>query len=79
MSPDLHPIKAFVVVSHGLPNTTGFPPDVDLGCITNKSTGYSHESRDTISSSDTPSGLIRDQSANSCIVDVGRRLSMFNC
>ena len=78
MSPDLHPIKAYVVVSHGLPNTTGRPTDVDLGCNTNKSTGYSHESRDTISSSNTPSGLIQDRSTNSSIVSVGQRFSMSN-
>ena len=78
MSPDLHPMKASAIASHGLPNTIGFPPDVDLGCSTNKSIGYYHESRDTISSSNTPSGLIRDRSANSSIVGVGRRLSMSN-
>ena len=79
MSPHLHPIKASAVASHGLLNTIGCPPDVDLGCNTNKSIGYSHESRDTISSSNTPSSLIRDRSANSSIVGLGRRLSMSNC
>ena len=78
MSPDLHPIKASAVVSHGLLNITGFPPDFDLGCNTKKSTRYSHESRDIISSSNTPSGLIRDRYANSSIVGVGWRLSMSN-
>ena len=78
MSPNMHPMKAFAIASHGLPNTTGWPPDVDLGWNTKKSTGYSHESRDTISSSNTPSGLIRDRSSNSSIVGVGQRLSMSN-
>ena len=78
MSPDLHHIKASAIASHGLPNTIVCPLDVDLGCNRNKSTGYSHESRDTISSSNTPSGMIRDRSANSSIVGVGRRLSMSN-
>ena len=79
MSPDLHPMKAYVVASHGLSNTTRCPHNVDLVCSTNKSIGYSHEIRDTISSSNTPYSLIRDRSTNSGIVGVGRRLCMSNC
>ena len=79
MSPALHLTNASTVAIHGLPNTTGCPLDADLGYKTKKSMGYSHESRDTISSSNTPSGLILDRSASSSMVGVGRRLSMFNC
>jgi hypothetical protein len=52
---------------------------VDLGCRTKKSTGYSQESMDTISSSNTPSSLIFDLSTSSKTVGVGQSVAMPNC
>lgn len=56
-----------------------WPPEGVLGCKTIKSTGYSHESKETITSSNIPFGLILDLSAHSKTVGVGRRLRNYNC
>jgi hypothetical protein len=50
-------MKASVVAYHGLPRIRGCPPKLDLGCRIIKSTGYSHESIETMTSSTTPLGL----------------------
>ena len=71
-------MKASVVANQGLPKTMGCPPDADLGCRIYKSTGYSQDLMDIVSSSNTPSGLIFDLSANSNIVSVGRMLRMLS-
>ena len=71
-------MKASTVANQGLPKTMGCPPDVDLGCRIKKSTGYSQDSMDIVSSSNTPSGFILDLSANSNIVGVGRMLRMLS-
>lgn len=44
LSYDLHPIKASIVASHGLPGMIGYPPRLALGCKMIKSVGYSQES-----------------------------------
>jgi hypothetical protein len=50
-------MNASVVANHGLPRIKGCPPKLDLGWRIIKSTGYSHESRDTMISSITPFGF----------------------
>ena len=65
MLPDLHPIKASAVANHGLPKIRGCPPKFVFGCKIRKSTGYSHESKETMISSNIPSGTTLDLSASS--------------
>lgn len=78
ISPDLQLIKASVVANHGLPRINEFPPRLLLGVKIINSIGYSHESKDTNTSSNTPSGLIIDLFANCNNVGVYSRLGSFN-
>lgn len=78
MVSDLQPIKASTVANQGLFRTTGCPPDVDLGFRIKKSTGYSQDSMNIVSSSSTPSGFIFDLSVDSSIVVVGRIFGMLS-
>ena len=64
MSPNLQPMKASAVANQGLPRINECPPKLFLGVKTMKSTGYSQESKDTQTSSNTPSGLIKDLYTN---------------
>ena len=64
MSPDLQPMKASALANQGLPIINGCPPKLFLGVKTTKSIGYSIESKDTQTYSNTPSCLITDLSAN---------------
>ena len=63
MEPDLQPMKASAVANHGRPKIRGWPPRLDLGCKTTKSTGYSHESTEITKSDHStirPEGVIDD-------------------
>ena len=71
--PDLHPMKASAVSNQGLPRISGCPRRLDFGCSTMKSTGYSQESKETVISSKTPSGVILDLSTYSKTIVVGLR------
>lgn len=64
MSPDLQPMKALAVANQGLPRINECPHKLFLGVKTMKSIEYSQESKDTQTSSNTPSGLITDLSTS---------------
>lgn len=75
--PDLHPMKAYVVANHGLPRIKGWPPRFVFGCKIRKSTRYSHESKETMMSSNIPFGTTVDLFVSSKIVVVGQILVNF--
>ena len=79
MLPDLHPMKASVVANHGLQIIKGWPPKFAFFYKIKKSTGYSHESKETMISSNIPSGITLDLSANSKIVVVDLMLFKSKC
>jgi len=64
ISPDLQLIKASDIANHGLPRINGCPPKLFLKVKIIKSIGYSKEYKEIDTSSNTPSGLITDLSAN---------------
>ena len=75
ISPFLHSIKALAVANHGLPKILGCPLEGSFDSMTIKlmSTGYSHESTDTIMSSRTPTGFTVVWSTSSKMEGVGRK------
>jgi len=75
ISPYLQPTKALDVDRKGLSTITGWPSMVFFGLIINKSIGYYHKSRLTMTSSKTPTVLVLDLLANSSTVGMGWRLS----
>lgn len=76
--PYLHPIRALVDANQGHPMIMGCLPELELGVMTRKSTGYSQESKETITSSRTPAGLTLDQYASSRTVGFGLRFGNSN-
>jgi hypothetical protein len=61
---DLQKINAFVVSSDNLYKIKGCHTEEVLGCKTINSTRYYHESKETITSSNTPLGVILDRFVN---------------
>ena len=61
---------ASIVSRHGIHRMREYPFNLELVWRTMKSIGYSHESVDTITYSDTPSGFMVDMYANWSIVGV---------
>jgi len=77
MLPNMHPMKAYDVANHGLPRIKGWPHRLVFGCKIRKSTGYSHESKETVISSSIPFGTTLDLSTSSKIVVVGQIFGSF--
>lgn len=75
---DLQSIRALTVANHGHPKIMGCRPEVDLGAMTKKLTIYSQESKERITSSNTPIGLTLDWSPNYRTIRVGVRLGKCN-
>ena len=73
ISPSLHPIKPFAVANHGIPKIIGYPLEGYFDSMTINSTGYSHESTNTIMSSRTPAGFTVVWSSSSKMEAVGCR------
>lgn len=75
----LHPINAYALASHILHRITRCPLAIDFVYKTMKSTRYSHESRETITSSKNISFLTLNLSLNSRMIRVGWRYVNLSC